>query len=38
MKPKKKKTSNLQIFVKWVVLILLALVLVAYILRQLSWT
>lgn len=38
MKPKKKKTSNLQIFVKWVVLMLLALVLVAYILRQLYWT
>ncbi len=38
MTSKKKKTSNLQVFVKWVVLILLALVLVAYIFRQLSWT
>ena len=38
MKPKKKKTSNLQIFVKWVVLMILALVLVAYIFRQLFWT
>jgi uncharacterized protein YpmS len=33
-----KNKSNLQIFVKWIVLILLALLLVAYILGQLSWT
>jgi hypothetical protein len=38
MKPKMKNKSNLQIFVKWIVLILLALLLVAYILGQLSWT
>jgi len=38
MKFKKKKISSFQVFVKWIVLILLALVLVAYIFRQLSWT
>jgi len=38
MTSKKKKIANLQVFIKWVVLILLALVLVAYIFRQLSWT
>ena len=35
---KKKNISNLQVFIKWIVLILLALVLVGYIFRQLSWT
>jgi len=38
MTSKNKKIENLQVFIKWVVLILLAMVLVAYIFRQLSWT
>jgi hypothetical protein len=38
MKAEKNKTAKLQVFVKWIVLILLALVLVAYIFRQLFWT
>jgi hypothetical protein len=34
----KRKYPNIQDFVKWLALILLALLMVAYIFRQLSWT
>ena len=38
MDRKKRKLASIQVFVKWISLILLALLLVAYIFRQLSWT